>query len=154
MPGRDHRQLIVWQKAMDLVELAYRTNDSVPKVELYGLTSQMRRAALSIPSNVAEGQGRYSASEFVRFLSIVRGPVKEVETQTAIAHRLGYINGDEVPIRKPAPLAPLAGRGVGGEGFLDRLEETTFVDFTDEVSRFITGVRASLRRRASESPPS
>ena len=126
MPGSDYRQLIVWKKAMDFVELLYRTTASFPKEEVYGLTGQMRRAAVSIPSNIAEGQGRDTAADFVRFLSIACGSVKEVETQVLIARRLGYISED-----KGAELTGL----------------------TDELSRLLTGLKASLLHRAPGKPP-
>ena len=73
MTVKDYRELIVWQKAMGLVELLYRRTRLFPKEELYGLTSQMRRAAVSIPSNIAEGQGRRTTRDFIHFLSIARG---------------------------------------------------------------------------------
>jgi four helix bundle protein len=95
MPSRNYRDLIVWQKAMDLVENVYRASRGYPKDEQYGLTSQIRRAAVSIPSNVAEGQGRGGDPEMVRFLRIAYGSLREVETQTLIAQRLGYANHDQ-----------------------------------------------------------
>lgn len=88
---RNYRELIVWQKAMDLVELIYQVTRQFPKEELYGLTSQIRRAAVSIPSNIAEGQARQSTAEFRNFLSIAQGSRAEVETQLMIAQRLGYL---------------------------------------------------------------
>jgi four helix bundle protein len=92
MTIRDYRDLFVWQKAMDLVELVYRVTQSFPKEEIYGLTSQVRRAAVSVPSNIAEGQGRFSDQEFRRFLSISHGSLRELETQILIAARLSYMN--------------------------------------------------------------
>ncbi|OHB66940.1 MAG: four helix bundle protein [Planctomycetes bacterium RBG_13_63_9] len=94
MAGRNYRDLIAWQKAMDPVMLVYQASEDFPKQETYGLTSQIRRAAVSIPSNIAEGQGRRTRRDFRRFLSIAVGSVREVETQTLIASRLGYI-GEE-----------------------------------------------------------
>jgi four helix bundle protein len=91
MAVRNYRDLILWQKAMDLVELIYRITLHFPQDELYGLRSQIRRAAVSVPSNIAEGEGRHSAGDFSRFLSIANGSRREVETQTIIAQRLGYI---------------------------------------------------------------
>lgn len=94
MGARNYRDLVAWQKAMDLVVAVYRASGTLPKEELYGLTSQLRKAAVSVPSNIAEGQGRRSDREFVRFLSIAHGSVREVETQVLIAERLGYIDVD------------------------------------------------------------
>lgn len=88
---RNYRDLIVWQKAMDLVEMVYMMTKSFPKEEIYGLSIQVRRAAVSIPSNIAEGQGRRSTPEFRRFLSIALGSTMEVETQIQIARRLSYV---------------------------------------------------------------
>jgi len=95
MAGQNYRDLIAWQKAMDLVEMVYQATKRFPKEETYALTSQLRRAAVSIPSNIAEGQGRASIKEFHNFLSIAHGSVREVETQIMIAQRLGYL-GPEV----------------------------------------------------------
>jgi four helix bundle protein len=86
--------LIVWQKSMTLVERIYQVTASFPKEEIYGLTSQIRRAAISIPSNIAEGQSRHSTKEFLRFLSIALGSRSEVETQLIIASRLKYLGSD------------------------------------------------------------
>jgi four helix bundle protein len=88
---KSYQDLIVWQKAMDLVELVYRISARFPKEELYGLTSQVRRASISIASNIAEGQGRRTTREFLHFLSIARGSICEVPTQFLIAQRLGYV---------------------------------------------------------------
>jgi four helix bundle protein len=85
---QNYRDLIVWQRAMDLVASVYRVTHDWPKDERYGLTNQVRRAAVSIPSNVAEGQGRNSDNEFLRFLAIAHGSLREVETQLLIALRL------------------------------------------------------------------
>jgi four helix bundle protein len=92
MASQNYKDLIVWQKAMDLVEAVYTVTKTFPKEEIYGLTSQLRRAAVSIPSNIAEGQGRRSSGEFAHFLSIAHGSLREVETQTLIAERLEYIS--------------------------------------------------------------
>ena len=91
MAVRSYRELIVWQKGMDLVMLVYQVTKVFPKEERYGLTSQIRRSAVSVPSNIAEGQGRRSPADFKRFLSIARGSLQEVETQIMIASRLNYI---------------------------------------------------------------
>jgi four helix bundle protein len=90
-----YTDLGAWQKAMDLVEEIYKMTRNFPKDEIYGLTSQLRRAAVSIPSNLAEGHGRRGSREFVYHLSIALGSLSEVETQVEIARRLGYINEDQ-----------------------------------------------------------
>ena len=95
MSVQSYRELIVWQKAIDLVVAIYRITQSFPREEAFGLTSQMRRAAVSIPSNIAEGQGRRSAKEFQRFLDIARGSLQEVETQLLIANRLHYLDDSQ-----------------------------------------------------------
>ncbi len=91
MKVKNCQELIVWQKAMDLVEDVYRASRSFPREEIYGLTSQIRRAAVSIPSNIAEGQGRRTTADFLRHLSIAYGSLREVETQLLIAVRLRYL---------------------------------------------------------------
>lgn len=115
-----HRDLIAWQKAMDLVREIYRRTAEFPKHELYGLASQLRRAAVSIPSNVAEGANRNSRGEFHQFVGTARGSLAEVETQVEIATDLGYIE------------ARVA------EGLLLRIEE---------LGRILTGLRTSLARK-------
>jgi four helix bundle protein len=95
MSIQDYRELVVWQKSMDLVVGIYRLTRGFPREEVYGLTSQIRRAAVSIPSNIAEGQARQSKAEFRNFLSIAQGSRAEVETQLAIATRLGYATPDD-----------------------------------------------------------
>ena len=91
MPINSFRDLRVWQAAMDLVEAVYQSSSKFPHEEIYGLTSQIRRAAVSIPSNVAEGQGRRTTADFLRHLSIAYGSLLEVETQALIASRLSYL---------------------------------------------------------------
>jgi four helix bundle protein len=91
MKVRNYQELIVWQKAMDLVEQVYLASKAFPREEAYGLTSQVRRAAISIPSNIAEGQGRRTTPDFQRHLSIAYGSLRELETQTLIAARLRYL---------------------------------------------------------------
>lgn len=86
-----YRELILWKKALDLVEAVYIVTRGWPKDEAYGLTSQVRRAVVSIPANVAEGHGRDSTREFLRFLAIANGSLLELETHLFIAHRLGYV---------------------------------------------------------------
>ena len=93
---RGFRDLRVWQGGMEMVESVYRVTQSFPKQELYGLTSQLRRAAVSIPANIAEGQSREHIKEYLNFLSIAQGSVTELETELEIAGRLGYIAPDAV----------------------------------------------------------
>lgn len=97
MPKRNYRDLIVWQKAMEMVTEIYRVTLAFPREEIYGLTSQIRRAAVSIPSNIAEGQGRLTRGEFRQFLGQAKGSLAELETQTLIAQKLGYIR-DSSPL--------------------------------------------------------
>jgi four helix bundle protein len=90
MKVKNYRELIVWQKAMDLVEGVYKSSKGFPREEVYALTSQIRRAAVSIPSNIAEGQGRRSTAEFLHHLSIAHGSLRETETQILVAARLEF----------------------------------------------------------------
>jgi four helix bundle protein len=90
--GAGYRTLIVWQKAMDLVEAVYRQTSTWPREEQFGLTSQIRRAVVSVPANTAEGRGRNSDKEYVRHLSIAYGSLCEVETYLVIAVRLGFVD--------------------------------------------------------------
>ena len=92
--AQHYKDLIAWQKAMDLVNAIYDITDAFPKRETYSLTDQIRRAAVSIPSNIAEGQARYSRPDFHRFLRMARGSLAELETQLMIAHSLGYVGND------------------------------------------------------------
>ena len=89
---RDYRDLIVWQRAMELVEVVYRLMKLFPPDERFRLCDQLSRAVVSIPSNIAEGNGRESKSEYARFLGIAKGSLYETETQLEIARRLGYID--------------------------------------------------------------
>jgi four helix bundle protein len=88
---RHFKDLIVWQKSMAFVVNVYRVTRDFPKEEIYGLTSQIRRAAVSIPSNIAEGQARRTTGEFLQFLGHARGSLAEVETQLLISKELGYL---------------------------------------------------------------
>ena len=91
MKINSYKDLIVWQKAMDLAEEVYRLSRAFPKEELYGLTSQLRRAVVSVPSNIAEGQARQGTAEFLNFLSIAQGSLAEVDTQLLLAQRFQYL---------------------------------------------------------------
>ena len=86
------RELKIWQKAMDLVEACYKLSASLPADERFGLTSQIRRAATSIPANIAEGFGRWNTREFGRFLAISSGSLRELETHVIISQRLGFVS--------------------------------------------------------------
>ncbi|MGD0515985.1 MAG: four helix bundle protein [Thermoguttaceae bacterium] len=122
MPIRDYRDLIVWQKAIDLVEAVYQATTAFPREEVYGLTFQVRRAAVSVPSNIAEGHGRTSTRDFLNFLSIAHGSLKEVETQLVIAERLKYMN--------------------------QRVKES-LLERSTEVGRLISGLSNSLKRKSN-----
>jgi four helix bundle protein len=88
----DHKELDVWKCSMDLVEAIYKVSSKFPEHERYGLTSQLRRAAISVPSNIAEGTARKGDKELMQFLSIALGSLAELETQYIIAQRLSYID--------------------------------------------------------------
>lgn len=107
---------------MDLVTEVYKATKNAPKEELYGLTSQLRRAAVSIPSNIAEGQGRKSTGEFLHHLSIAHGSLREVETQVLIGERLGYFQ---------------------------QRESQQIMKLTAEVGRLINGLYNSLDRKTN-----
>jgi four helix bundle protein len=89
--GHSYRELIVWQKARALAVQIYRQTEKFPKSEIYGITSQLRRAAVSVTSNIAEGQGRLTTGEFQQFLGHSRGSLLELDSQLAIASDLGYL---------------------------------------------------------------
>jgi len=116
------RDLVVWQKALDLVELVYRASEDWPPKETYGLTGQVRRAAVSIVANIAEGHGRTGAKEFLHHLSIANGSLREVEAQLLVAERLRYLH------------TPTC------EALLGR---------TAEVGRLLQGLIKSLRRQTA-----
>jgi len=120
MASKNYRDLIAWQKAMELVELVYSETKKFPREEVYALTSQLRRAAVSVPSNIAEGQGRTSSREFLNFLSMAYGSLREIETQIIIAERLGYMS----------------------EG-----KARSILELSGEVGRLINGLSSSLKRR-------
>jgi four helix bundle protein len=120
MRVESHRDLQVWQKAIQLVMEVYRASKGFPADERFGLTQQIRRAAVSIPSNIAEGKGRGSTNDFIRFLNIANGSLTEVDTQLVIARELEYID----------------------EETLTRLERQA-----SEVGRMLTGLRRSLNTK-------
>ena len=121
---KSYRDLVAWQKAMDLVTEIYRVTGNFPKYELFGLTSQVRKAAVSIPSNIAEGRGRSSLGEFRLFLGNAMGSLAEVETQIFIARNLEFI---------------------------DEKTASALLDLSSEVGRVLNGLIASISKRRSES---
>ena len=112
-----HKDLLVWQKSIDLVEKIYNISKNFPKEELYGITSQIRRSAVSIASNIAEGSGRRSAKELIQFLYISLGSTVELETQMIIVKRLGF------------------------------LKDISIIESINEISRMLTGLIASLKKK-------
>jgi len=119
--GESYRDLIAWRKAMQFVIEIYDATRSFPRNELYGPTNQLRRAAVSVPSNIAEGQARFSSKEFHHFLSLARGSLVEIETQLMIAESLGYL-----PSKQTRPL----------------LQDAA------ELGRVLNGLIASIKRSA------
>ena len=117
---RPHHNLDVWRKAVDFVIDIYRATENFPKEEKFGLTSQLRCAAVSIPANVAEGAGRKSEKEFLQFLSIAQGSAGEVETELVIAFRLEFI---------------------------DKSKYNRLLESLDDISRMLTGLSNHLRRK-------
>ena len=118
MAIRNYRDLVAWQVSMDLVEAVCHLTKRFPKEELYALSTQVRRAAFSIPSNIAEGQGRRRDREFAQFLRVAHGSLREVETQVLIAERLNYI--DAAAANVVLELANKAGQLI--TGLLNSLE--------------------------------
>ncbi|MGA3066523.1 MAG: four helix bundle protein [Tepidisphaeraceae bacterium] len=103
MALKHYREQVAWQKAIDLVEAVYRISRRFPQNEQFGLINQLRRASVSVPCNIAEGQGRRLRKQFAMYLRVARGSVQEVETQLIIAERLGYVTSDELnPVRERA----------------------------------------------------
>lgn len=112
MANSSFRDLRVWQQAMELALTIYRITANFPKYELYGLAQQMRRAAVSVASNIAEGKGRYHDKEFRQFLFHARGSLLELETQLAIASQLEYLTEEQST--RTQQLATQVGRGLSG----------------------------------------
>ena len=98
MPWSSYKDLTVWQKSMALTGDIYKLTEKLPKTETYGLSDQLRRAAVSVPSNIAEGQGRESKNEFRSFLSVAKGSLSELETQLLICVRLKYFTEADIKI--------------------------------------------------------
>src|SRR5262245_45430705 len=116
-----HRKLMAWQEALKLVELVYRETAKFPRDEVFGLTAQLRRGAVSIPANIAEGAARNSLKELIQFLGVASGSKAEVDTHLEVAVRLGFI---------PAS-SELFGQ-------------------LNKVGRLLTGLRRSLKRRVAD----
>jgi len=117
---KSHKDLILWRKSLDLAVDVHGLTATFPKFELFGLISQLRRAAVSVPSNIAEGSARRSTREFIAFLHIARGSLAELETQLLLAQRVGYISED-------------------------RLHHV--IAAADEVGRILNAVLSGLKRR-------
>ena len=96
MPGTSHRDLRVWQAAMEIATDCYTLAKKLPREEVFGLTSQIRRSAASIPANIAEGHGRYTFKEGIRFLNIANGSLTELDTHLELATRAGYLRRSDV----------------------------------------------------------
>jgi four helix bundle protein len=125
-PIRNHRDLVAWQIAVDLGMKVYQVSKSWPKDELYGLTSQCRRAAVSVAANIAEGNGREGTKEYLHFLSTAYGSLMEVDTHVEFARRCGY------------------------------LDEAALAEITALVARcakLLSGLRSSLQRKLKSQPP-
>ena len=117
---KSYQDLEVWQRAMDLVVLCYHMTQKFPKNEIYGLSSQLQRAAVSVPANIAEGRHRQSSKEFLQYLSISYGSLAEVETHVQIAGRLNYINENQI---------------------------NKTLNKTAEIGRMLNGLSRSIRKR-------
>ncbi len=91
-----HKDLDIWKEAIELVQEVYKGTAEFPKEEIYGLTNQMRRASVSVPSNISEGAARSSKKEFINFLYFALGSLAELETQTIISEKLGYLKNDKL----------------------------------------------------------
>ncbi len=121
----NYKYLKVWQISMDIAEQIYRLTQGFPKQETYGLTSQLQRAAVSIPSNLAEGHTRDSTKEFLQFLSIALGSLAELETQLILAQRFKYLNTNDL---------------------------TTILVKTEEAGRMLRGLQRTLKAKLKLSP--
>ena len=95
-PSRNYRDLVVWQDSIQLAKTIYKLTEKFPKHETYALADQIRRAIVSVPSNIAEGQARKAPGDFRRFLHIALGSLAEVDTQLVLAQEFGYLNGNDV----------------------------------------------------------
>ena len=122
---RSYRNLEVWQKSMDLVIMCYQLTEGFPKNDIYGLASQLQRAAVSIPANIAEGRQRQHSKEFLQHISIASGSLAELETHIQIADRLNYITDDQTK---------------------------KVLDKTAEVGRMLHGLRNSISKKLTPDP--
>ena len=118
-----HKDLLLWRKSMDLAVAVHRVSRCLPRAEMFGLVAQLRRAAVSVPSNIAEGSARRTTKEFVAFLHVARGSLAEVETQLMLARRVGYLEAKMI------------------------LESEELIN---EVGRLLNAVLAGLRRHLEE----
>ncbi len=114
-----YRDLLVWQKSMCLAEECYRLTDAFPRHELFGLTVQIRRAAISIPSNIAEGHSRHHGKEYLQFLYVASGSLSEIETQLELSRRFRYIGQEDTE---------------------------TLLAACDEIGKMLTGLRKAIGR--------
>ena len=121
MSEKPHKKLIVWQKAMAFIEQIYRLTETFPTEERFGLVTQMRRASVSIATNIAEGAARQTAKEMLQFLFIARGSLSELDTQIEIAHRLDWISAEQ---------------------------RVSLLGELDDVSRLLNGLMTSKRARS------
>jgi four helix bundle protein len=121
----NYRDLKVWQTAMTLTENIYKITQSFPPRETYALANQLQRAAVSIPSNIAEGHARSSTRDYLRFVSIAQGSLAEAETQLELSHRLGYVGETEL---------------------------TTLLEQTNELGRMLHGLRNALSAKLAPTP--
>ena len=122
MPIKSYRELVVWQKAMELVVEGYKVAGLLPKTELYGLKSQIERAAVSVPANIAEGHGREHLGDYLRHLSVAMGSLMELETHLLIAEKLTFLAATEI---------------------------ARALQMSGEVGRMLAGLTRSLRQRAN-----
>jgi four helix bundle protein len=122
---RSHRDLRVWQAAMALTREIYHATEKFPKREMYGVVAQMRRSAISIPANIAEGHGRQTTREYLRFLAIAMGSLRELETYCAFALELKYLDGADA---------------------------TALEGMEDRIGRMLTNLREALRPKVARAP--
>ncbi len=123
MAGQNYRDLDVWNEAMDFVVACYRITDAFPKTEMYGLSTQLQRAVVSIPANIAEGQGRQHLKEFLQYTAVAYGSLAEVETHIQIAKRLDYI---------------------------DEAMENLLLEKASRIGRMLNGLRKSIHDRIKD----
>lgn len=122
MPVKSYRDLRVWEKAMDLVVECYRLTHALPKTETYGLATQIQRAAVSIPANIAEGHGREHLGDYLHHLSVANGSLMELQTHLLICARLPFLSEEQL---KPV------------------------LSLTDDLSRMLAGLTRKLKERAA-----